>query len=748
MVASTLDLATVSVVTTTPGEPAGDGATAVPTDAPALTSPAPADTGRPHLLFQPGLEGLRGLAVLGVLLFHAGFTWARGGFLGVSTFFTLSGYLITSLLIRERSATGRISLRGFWSRRFRRLLPASLAGLFVAVVFGWLVADPGQLASLRGDVIAALLDVANWRFIFTGQSYTNLFSGPSPVLQYWSLAIEEQFYLIFPLVVAGVMYVSKGSRRALTAVLLAGTIGSVVACLVLYQPGDDPSRVYYGTGTRAAELLIGGLLALALSRSNGRLRRTTPTEWSMVGMVALVGMVILWHGTNQSDGWLYQGGLAGYALLSAALIASLLHAGPARTILSHPAIRWLGAISYGIYLFHWPIFLWLTPERTHLSIWPLFVLRVALTLTVADLSYRLLEQPIRKGNSILGRAPVLLLPSVAAILVVALFAVTAHPASTADLLAAGTGLSGQPASASEAPVGQGSQIEATQPAAATVSDPTRRVLLVGDSLALTLVNGFSRWNGVHGTLNLLNVSWVGCSLTHDGKIKGLNTVRTFPPDCKKARTDWPQQVSDFKPDVVVVLSCLFDVSDHRLPGDSSWRPPGDPLVDDYLRGVIADDTDILGAGGATVTFLTCPHLDPKYSTNLKGMAKGPYAESDPAPCRPAQPAHPRCRRHQAHHAGARPRRLRAGPSRRRVRPEPPARRRALERQRRRRGRQLADATGAGDAGPTGFVAAGATESVDDDALAHGDQRSHAAARATAASRHNDGSAEARNRVAA
>jgi peptidoglycan/LPS O-acetylase OafA/YrhL len=613
----------VSNVTTTGGSPALAGTLA----------PGPDDgstAARPHLPFQPGLEGLRGLAVAGVLAFHAGFGWARGGFLGVSTFFTISGYLITSLLIGEHAGTGSISLSGFWSRRFRRLLPASMACLFVAVLFGWLVADPGQLASLRGDVIAALLDVANWRFIITGQSYANLFSGPSPVLQFWSLAIEEQFYLVFPLVVAGVLWAARGSRRALTGVLLGGTLASIAACLVLYQPGDDPSRVYYGTGTRAAELLVGGLLALALARPDSRIRRLTAPEWSMIGIVALTAIVILWHGTNQSDGWLYQGGLAAYAVLSAALIAAILHPGPARSLLSTRGLRWLGAVSYGVYLFHWPIFLWLTPERTHLSIWPLFGLRVAVTLTIADLSYRLLEQPIRKGLNPFGRPLILLMPAVASVLVVALVAVTAHPTSTANLLASGTGLSSQPAGASEPPAAEGSSISATKPTTADHANPSRRVLLVGDSLALTLVNGFSRWNATYGTLDLLNVSWVGCSLTHDGRIKGLNTVRTFPPDCKKARDGWPKRVQDFKPDVVVVLSCLFDVSDHRLPGDSTWRPPGDPMVDNYLRSVMSDDVDTLSAGGATVTFLSCPHLDPKFSTNLKGMAKGPYAESDPA----------------------------------------------------------------------------------------------------------------------
>ncbi len=208
--------------------------------------------------YLPGLEGLRGVALLAVLFFHGGFSWAKGGFLGVSTFFTLSGFLITLLLVLEFSTHGRVDLRRFWGRRYRRLMPASLLCLAGVVVFGWLVATPGQLANLRGDVLASLFYVANWRFIITQQSYAQLFAAPSPVLHFWSLAIEEQFYLVFPLVVAGVLAVAHGSRRVLGAVLGVAAAVSLGLMWVLYTPGEDPSRVYYGTGTRALRTAAGG----------------------------------------------------------------------------------------------------------------------------------------------------------------------------------------------------------------------------------------------------------------------------------------------------------------------------------------------------------------------------------------------------------------------------------------------------------------------------------------------------------
>src|SRR5689334_20249276 len=205
--------------------------------------------------YLPALDGLRAFAVAGVICYHGSLSWAGGGFLGVDAFFVLSGFLITTLLLREwRSSThgtewnavGRIDLKGFWTRRARRLLPALLLVLAAVAIYAVLVAAPDELHTIRGDGIASLFYVANWRFIFNGQSYFAQFGAPSPLKHFWSLAIEEQFYLLWPLIVYGILRWRNGSVRALATLAAVVATASAVLMFVLYTPGQDPSRVYYG----------------------------------------------------------------------------------------------------------------------------------------------------------------------------------------------------------------------------------------------------------------------------------------------------------------------------------------------------------------------------------------------------------------------------------------------------------------------------------------------------------------------
>ncbi|MCX6510349.1 MAG: acyltransferase family protein [Actinobacteria bacterium] len=344
----------------------------------------------PHL---PGLDGVRGLAVIGVLLFHGGFVWAKGGFLGVSTFFTLSGFLITNLLVREFEGSSSLNLVRFWGRRLRRLMPAALAAIALIGLVWWRIGTPEQLASLRIDMLASLGYVANWRLWTSGISYGSLFSQPTPFQHFWSLAIEEQFYLVFPLVVLACMRI--GGRRLLTVVCAVGAVASIT---LMWLQRSDFDRIYYGTDTRVAELLFGVLLALWWSRRdrNTNKRSSSQPVWDAVGVAALIGILAAWYTINEMSPKLALGGLPIYAALSTLLIYTATRPGLVSRLFSNSALRWAGLLSYGLYLYHWPIFLVLSQDRTGLSTAPLFVLRMAVTLGLSLLSYFFLEMPIRR----------------------------------------------------------------------------------------------------------------------------------------------------------------------------------------------------------------------------------------------------------------------------------------------------------------------------------------------------------------
>lgn len=350
----------------------------------------------PHL---PALDGLRGLAVVAVLLFHGGFAWARGGFLGVSVFFTLSGFLITNLLVGEWADTGTISLPTFWSRRFRRLMPAAIATLLLIALYGWIWASPEQLRNLRGDLLAGLGYVANWRFLSEKMSYADLFSAPSPVQHFWSLAIEEQFYVVYPFLTFIVL--RFGGRRALTGVLSATMIGSLVISFVERAYLD---RVYYGTDTRMLELVAGGLLAIWWSSTPRH--HEAPTGWrrpasTALGLIGVAGSVALWPAVRQTSYWVTHGVLPLQAMLSVAAIAAASRPGLPAKVLAWKPLRATGLISYGLYLYHWPLFLVLSEDRTGLARAPLFVVRVAVTVVFALVSYAVIEQPIRRRRILL-----------------------------------------------------------------------------------------------------------------------------------------------------------------------------------------------------------------------------------------------------------------------------------------------------------------------------------------------------------
>jgi peptidoglycan/LPS O-acetylase OafA/YrhL/lysophospholipase L1-like esterase len=356
--------------------------------------------GAPTLHRVPALDGLRALAVAGVLLFHAGVALLPGGFLGVDVFFVLSGYLITSLLLAERAKTGTISLVRFYSRRARRLLPAVFVLVPVVVLVSvFLGAD--EAAGVRGDAFSSLLYFNNWHQILTEQSYFEAVGRPSLLRHLWSLSVEEQFYLLWPLVLLFALP-RVGARRLLQAVAVVAGLSAILMA-VLYDPTKDPSRVYYGTDTRATTLLIGATLAFLWPMRPAR-GRTGPRATLLLDGAALAGLAavgLAYAFANEYDEWVYRGGLAAISLACAVLIAAIVHPAcrVARPLASAPMV-WIGERSYGIYLWHWPVMVMTRPERDiDLSLWILVPLQVAATVGLAAASYRWVEMPFRRGTA-------------------------------------------------------------------------------------------------------------------------------------------------------------------------------------------------------------------------------------------------------------------------------------------------------------------------------------------------------------
>jgi peptidoglycan/LPS O-acetylase OafA/YrhL len=361
--------------------------------------------------YMPGLDGLRAVAVLAVVAFHLGFEWAPGGLLGVGVFFTLSGYLITDILLRQLSRGGqRIELLSFWAARARRLLPALF--LMLVVVVAWVTLfGPAQSPRFRDSVLPSIFYVSNWWLIFEQVSYFADFAPPAPFNHLWSLAVEEQFYIVWPfLLLAGTRVVREtplpsGIRPRLAALTVGLAAVSAIAMAVLFEPSLDPSRVYYGTDTRAAELLIGAALAMVWP-SRKLKRAVAPRARQLLDGIGVAGLLVIllmvWQ-TSQYDAFLYRGGFVLLALATALVVAALAH--PAcrlGAVLGWGPLRWIGVRSYGIYLWHFPIIVLTTPsgaEQGHDLLRDL--LQAAAILVVAALSWRYVEEPIRCGA--LGR---------------------------------------------------------------------------------------------------------------------------------------------------------------------------------------------------------------------------------------------------------------------------------------------------------------------------------------------------------
>jgi peptidoglycan/LPS O-acetylase OafA/YrhL len=547
------------------------------------------------------------VAVLAVMAFHAGVTWVTGGLLGVDVFFVLSGFLVTSLLVAEHARTGTLRLRRFWARRARRLLPALFVVLVAVCLYSRWVSSgiaPGQL---RGDALSTLTYVANWHYIASGQNYFVRFGAPSPLLHTWSLAVEEQFYWVWPLVVLAVL--GRFGRAALGWVTGGLAVLSASLCAVLYLGGASPDRLYYGTDTRAQAVMIGAALALlvpmsAAATTGPGAHRSGHRAGGVLRIAGWVGAGVLalcLHSVQGSGAFLYEGGFLLVALATAMVVAVAvrLPRDVLSVALSWSPLRYTGRISYGLYLYHWPLFLLLNQARTGLHGPTLLAVRFGATFAAADLSARFIELPIRT-RSFFGGQPARLLrrwrrllapaavPCLVLVLVVTMLAVTTTPGTTAS--------ASLPAA--------GAAMGFTPPAGVDSAHP-ERALLIGDSMALTLGKGLGAGSEAWGVA-IDNGGVVGCDLDPSTTVNVMGTVSRAAQGCPEWRGTWARLVGATNPDVVVVLLGRWESLDRLY--DGRWTHVGEPVFDSHLQGELGEVIDIASAHGARVAFLTLPYI--------------------------------------------------------------------------------------------------------------------------------------------
>ncbi|MCI1858687.1 MAG: acetyltransferase [Sporolactobacillus sp.] len=352
-----------------------------------------------HRRYMPGLDGLRAIAVFAVIFYHLGFPWASGGLLGVSVFFVLSGYLITDILISEWNERRAISLKTFWLRRARRLLPALFFVLII--LFLWqLFFRPDLLNSYRKDAVAAIFYCSNWWYIFHHLSYFESYAHPSLLTHFWSLAVEEQFYVVWPLLILFVFRHPR-LRRHIVLVTLIGAVLSAAAMGFIFQPGSDPSRVYYGTDTRAFSILIGAALAMVwpsrqLSDTLTRSSLICLNTAGVIGFLVMIGMMAF---STEYDAFVYRGGMFLLSLATAAVIAACAHPSSwIGKVLGTLPLRWIGLRSYGMYLWQFPIIM-LSLNNFDAGVPRIarFFVEIVLIIVISTLSLKLIENPFRSG---------------------------------------------------------------------------------------------------------------------------------------------------------------------------------------------------------------------------------------------------------------------------------------------------------------------------------------------------------------
>jgi len=606
--------------------------------------------------YQPALDGVRALAVIAVLLFHGGVSWMTGGYLGVSVFFTLSGFLITSLLLREASGTGRVDAGRFYARRARRLLPASLICLVGVCLLAVAGAFDG-VSGMRRDVLGALLEVFNWVKLASGQSYADLTTAASglrnPIDHYWSLSIEEQFYWVWPISVLGLVLLARRRRRwnVLRTVTVLYVASAIAAPVIARLWGPDAA--YWATPARASEILAGALLACWMAarpadQQLGERRRAV----IVLGVVCLVTLGVACVTLPAGRGLAYNGGLPLIGLLSLGLLTSLQVDGPLRRVLSTRPLVAIGLVSYGLYVYHWPVFVLVDRQRWDLPFVVVLAIKLAITVALTVASYFLVEQPIRRARRVpvrrtlgLGLAATAIVASLVvfvpqptkfyAVDTAAAAQAAIDTAPVAPLVPLATSTTSLPATTTVAMVTATSVLASTAPttapatpttvvpATATPLAPPRpvRILVAGDSTAEATGNGLIAWAAANPQLAQVSLAvQEGCGFVPGGYTQAIGIVdRDVDKNCHHYLADvLPAKVRKLQPDVVVMMTTSWDVYDRKLHSRSDpILPVTDPQVSAVVHQAMSDVSDEMFALGASrVVWLREPIPNPFWQNQV------------------------------------------------------------------------------------------------------------------------------------
>ena len=617
-----------------------------------------------RLAHLPALDGVRGLLVIIVLLYHHSITWMTGGELTVSVFFTLSGFLITRLIVAEWDNSGKISLRSFYERRARRLFPSSFV-VMLAVVVVWTLFPGSGRRLAQWEWFSGLAYFENVYLQSAGKSYGGLFGLGNPLQHLWSLSLEEQVYLVFPVLCLLLLHrqaTRQATRRAiwkLFVVLATLAIGAIALGAyyrthpplwsrlpVLNARCSDSSCVYYATEVRVGEFLMGAAFAVLWSAWRHvpliieTLRKPlfVVLSWPLV-----VGAFIIWFKIGWQNQWsdvFFPWAVFFNGLITLLIIAHAATGSGMCSFLSWKPLAWLGQLGYTIYLVHWPMFLiWeslrLDPNLPRIRVpgtdwvtidhfW-MFIAKAASTMLVVCLIYYLLENPVRQRKLWRGKKLFIYLALMALVGIVIAFAGNTHRSHADDVMST---LSEEALAMQQKALADLPELPANPPVVSTVdAELPARIMMVGDSQSWVLATGLDDWEETN-QVTVQPSPGVGCGIGKNTPIKYLGVDQDFRSGCTEWRDSLGPIVRKFRANLVIIVGGTADLSDRKIPGLDGWSHVGEPVYDAWLLKQFTNFIDVMSSAGSQIVWLSTPNINPPYISGETGVP--PFDEADPS----------------------------------------------------------------------------------------------------------------------